>query len=82
VVTEALIEPWQAWGLPTDVQFDHDTPFQVAHQHPDVIGRVMCVCLSLGVIPVFVPPQGTGFQATIEGDGTCHVAITKVFGRY
>ena len=37
------------------------------HRHPDAIGRVMRLCLSLGVVPVFVPPRETGFQAMIEG---------------
>jgi hypothetical protein len=39
VVTDALLEPWQAWDLPTYAQFDTDTRFQGPHQHPDTIGR-------------------------------------------
>ena len=64
--TEALIEHWHAHGLPGYAQFDNDTIFQGAHTHPDVIGRVMRLCLSLGVVPVFVPPREMGFQAMIE----------------
>jgi len=63
---DALPEHWRAFGLPSYAQFDNDTRFQGPHQHPDVLGRVTRVCLSLGVVPVFVPPQETGFQATIE----------------
>ncbi len=64
--TEALIEHWRAFGLPSYAQFDNDTRFQGAHQFKDSIGRVVRMCLTLGVIPVFAPPRETGFQAAIE----------------
>ena len=62
----ALVAHWRAWGLPAYAQFDNDTRFQGPHQHPDVLGSVVRLCLSLGVIPVFAPPRETGFQAAIE----------------
>jgi len=64
---EALTERWRAAGLPAYAQFDNDTIFQGAHQHRDVVSRVMRLCLGLGVVPVFAPPRETGFQAAIEG---------------
>lgn len=63
---QALIGHWQRFGLPTYAQFDNDTVFQGPHHHPDTLGRVTRVCLSLGVVPVFTPPRETGFQAAIE----------------
>jgi transposase len=66
-VTEALVEHWRVCGLPGYAQFDNDTIFQGTHARPDVVGRVMRLCLSLGVVPVFVPPREPGFQAMIEG---------------
>jgi hypothetical protein len=63
---DALVEHWRAVGLPAYAQFDNDTIFQGPHQHADVVGRVMRLCLSLGVVPVFAPPRETGFQAAIE----------------
>ena len=63
---EALIAHWRTYGLPGYAQFDNDTIFQGTHTHPDVIGRVMRLCLSPGVIPVFVPPREMGFRAMIE----------------
>lgn len=63
---EKLLTHWQTQGLPDYVQFDNDTRFQGGHNHPDVVGRISRVCLSLGVTPVFVPPRETGFQAVIE----------------
>ena len=65
-VVEALIEHWRGVGLPSYAQFDNDTIFTGPHTHPDVVGRVMRLCLSLGVVPVFAPPRETGFQAMIE----------------
>ena len=53
--------------MPSSAQFDNDTIFTGPHTHPDTIGRVMRLCLSLGIVPVFVPPRETGFQAMIEG---------------
>jgi hypothetical protein len=63
---EALVGRWRADGLPGYAQFDNDTIFQGPHQHRDVVGRVMRLCLGLGVVPVFAPPRETGFQAAIE----------------
>jgi len=64
---ETLIEHWRSVGLPSYAQFDNDTIFTGPHTHPDTIGRVLRLCLSLGIVPVFVPPRETGFQAMIEG---------------
>lgn len=65
-IVDALQAHWRQHGLPTFAQFDNDVRFQGGHNHPDVIGRVMRLCLALGVTPVFVPPLETGFQAVIE----------------
>jgi len=65
-VVSAMLAHWREFGLPVYAQFDNDNVFQGPHHRPDVIGRVSRVCLSLGVIPVFVPPRETGFQAAVE----------------
>jgi hypothetical protein len=64
--TERIIEHWRAVGLPAYAQFDNDTRFQGPRMYPDSLGRVARLCLSLQVVPVYVPPQETGFQAAIE----------------
>lgn len=63
---ECLIEHWRMFGLPQFAQFDNDNRFTGPRQHPDAVGRVIRLCLSLGVTPVFAPPNETGFQAAIE----------------
>jgi putative transposase len=62
----SLTEHWRAVGLPGYAQFDNDMIFQGTHRYPDALGRIIRLCLSLGVVPVFVPPRETGFQAMIE----------------
>jgi len=65
-VSRSMVGRWQECGLPTYAQFDNDTRFQGPHQHKDVIGSVSRLALSLGVVPVFVPPREPGFQAAME----------------
>src|SRR5450432_1161226 len=65
-ILDALRAHWRRHGLPSFAQFDNDVRFQGGHNHPDVVGRVMRLCLALGVTPVFAPPLETGFQAVIE----------------
>jgi transposase len=65
-VMDSLLEHWREFGLPAYAQFDNDRIFTGAHARPDTFGRVIRMCLSLGVTPVFAPPRETGFQAAIE----------------
>lgn len=67
LVRGALVKHWRAWGLPAYAQFDNDTRFTGPHTHPDTIGTVIKLCLSLGVVPVFVPPREHGMQNAVEG---------------
>jgi len=66
IVVITLLEHWMKYGLPQYAKFDNDTIFQGAHQWPDSFGRVIRLCLQLGVTPVFAPPREPGFQAEIE----------------
>lgn len=65
-VLEALLRHWRRWGLPGFAQFDNDSRFLGPPCHADVLSRVVRVCLSLEITPVFAPPRETGFQAAIE----------------
>ena len=66
VVLECLQSHWRAYGLPNYAQFDNGTVFAGPHQYPDAVGRVMGLCLSLGVTPVFAVPREFGIQSAIE----------------
>jgi hypothetical protein len=65
-VVARVTEHWRAVGRPRYAQFDNDTCFQGAHQHADCISRVMRLCLSLDIVPVFTPVQEPSFQAVLE----------------
>lgn len=62
----ALEAHWRVHGLPGFAQFDNDTRFHGSHGYADLFGRLVRMCLSLAVVPVFAPPRETGFQASIE----------------
>jgi len=66
MTVQSLVAHWREVGLPGYAQFDNDMIFQGTHRYPDALGRVIRLCLSLEVVPVFVPPRETGFQAMIE----------------
>ena len=77
---ERVLAHWRAVGLPTYAQFDNDTRFQGPHHYRDVISRIMRLCLSLGVTPVFAPPREHGFQNAVESlNGRWQV---KVWNRF
>ena len=65
-VLDSLCAHWRAHGLPHYAQFDNDTIFQGPHHYADIFGRVVRLCLALGVTPVFAPPRELGLQAAIE----------------
>jgi transposase len=66
MVVDALVEHWRSVGLPAYAQFDNDNRFHGPRQYADTVKRVIRLCLSLGVTPVFAPPNETGFQAAVE----------------
>jgi hypothetical protein len=66
IVVQRLLEHWREHGTAHYAKFDNDTLFQGAHQWPDSFGRVIRLCLQLGVTPVFAPPREPGFQAEVE----------------
>jgi hypothetical protein len=78
-VLACLPEHWRRFGLPHYAQFDNDTRFQGSHSLPGRLGRVIHLCLCLGLIPVFAPPRETGFQAKIESFN--HLWQAKVWHR-
>jgi len=63
---DCLLQHWREVGLPQYAKFDNGTTFQGTHRWPDSFGRVIRMCLSLHVIPVFAPTLCRGFQADIE----------------
>jgi len=65
-IVTTLVAHWRDVGLPGYAQFDNDNRFQGPHQHADTLGRVIRLCLGLGIVPVFAPPREPGFQNGVE----------------
>ena len=63
---DSLSAHWRRFGLPAYAQFDNDRIFTGAHARPNTIGRVIRLCLNLGVTPVFAVPREHGPQSMIE----------------
>ena len=65
-----LVESWQVLGLPKIVQFDNEMSFtggRWAHR----LGRVVRLCLILGVQPWFIPfytPKRNGYVESFHGE--------------
>jgi len=80
VLTDCLAH-WRTHGCPDYAQFDNDSRFQGPHSHRNVLSRVMRLCLSLQVTPVFVPPHEFGLQAAIENfNGLWQRKVWQRFG--
>jgi hypothetical protein len=68
----ARLEHWRKWGKPDYAQFDNDRRFHGSHRHANLIGRVIKMCLGIGVVLVFAPIREPGLQngsSPIEIDG-------------
>jgi len=76
----ALAAHWQQWGAPAYLQMDNDTRFAGSSRAVRRLGRLIRFCLAAGVVPVFVPPRETGFQAAVESFNGLWQA--KVWQRY
>ncbi len=79
-IVTTLTAYWGEVGLPMYAQFDNDNRFQGPHQHADTLGRVVRLCLSLGIVPVFAPPREPGLQNAVEHLNGQWQA--KVWGRF
>ncbi len=50
-----LLSTWANLGLPFIQQVDNENAFCGGHTHPRVIGRVVRLCLFVGIEPLFIP---------------------------
>jgi len=46
---------WAKLGIPLIQQFDNENAFCGGHTHPRVMGRVVRLCLFVGIQPLFIP---------------------------
>ena len=54
-VIGSLLQNWQKLGLPCFIQFDNQQVFSGSDRRPRWLSRVIKLCLSLDIEPVFIP---------------------------
>lgn len=62
----ALLGVWKALGIPHYCQFDNQQVFSGSERHPRWFSKVIWLCLSVGIEPVFTPFREPWRMAEIE----------------
>jgi hypothetical protein len=65
-VITSLLESWQSLGIPCFAQFDNQQVFCGTERRPRWFSRVIRLCLSLGIEPLFIPFGEPWRNGTIE----------------
>jgi hypothetical protein len=65
-VIEALLTVWKSLGIPTYSQFDNQQAFSGSERRPRWFGKIIRLCLALGIEPVFVPYKEPWRMGEIE----------------
>ncbi len=69
-IVDFLIPAWQRLGLPDALQMDNALELRGSNRYPRSFGKVVRVCLDLGVEPIFIPPNEpwrNGFIENLNG---------------
>lgn len=62
----ALIDTWKKLGIPEFLQLDNELSFRGSNKYPHSLGKVIKLCLSLNIQPVFIPPAEPWRNGVIE----------------
>jgi putative transposase len=65
-ITDFLVAAWQQLGLPNVLQMDNALELRGSNRYPRSFGKVVHVCLDLGIEPLFVPPREPWRNGFIE----------------
>lgn len=65
-ISDFLISAWQALGIPRYLQVDNELSFKGSNRYPRTPGRVIRLCLYLGVEIIFIPEGEPWRQGVIE----------------
>jgi putative transposase len=52
---QSMIRLWKIIGIPDFLQMDNELTFWGSLRHPGAVGKLIRLCLSFGVTPVFIP---------------------------
>lgn len=65
-ILDFLIESWQKLERPKRLQMDNGLEFRGSNRYPRALGKLLRVCLDLGVEPVFIPIHEPWRNGVIE----------------
>ena len=76
---EHLLQTWQQLGVPDIAQFDNESAFSGGH-HPWVLGKVVRLCLYLGIEVLFIPLREADYNSPVETFN--HLWAQQFWGRH
>lgn len=65
-ICDGLIGFWKTVGTPDFLQMDNELAFWGSLKHPGAVGKVIRLCLLLGVTPVFIPQSEPWRNGVVE----------------
>jgi hypothetical protein len=74
-----LLQTWQQLGIPDVAQFDNESAFSGGN-HPWVLGRVVRLCLYLGIDVLFIPLGEADYNSPVETFN--HLWAQRFWGRH
>jgi transposase InsO family protein len=65
-IIDFLVGSWQKIGRPKRLQMDNGLEFRGSNRYPRSLGKLLRVCLDLGVEPIFIPTHEPWRNGVIE----------------
>ena len=65
-VVLALLDTWKSLGVPEFLQVDNELCFRGSNRYPHSLGKVVKLCLSMNMQPIFIPPSEPWRNGVIE----------------
>jgi hypothetical protein len=76
---EHLLQTWQQLGIPDVAQFDNESAFSGGN-HPWVLGKVVRLCLYMGIEVLFIPLGEPDYNSPVETFN--HLWAQQFWGRH
>ena len=65
-IIDFVVESWRKIGRPKKLQMDNGLEFRGSNRYPRSLGKLLRVCLDLGVEPIFIPTHEPWRNGVIE----------------
>lgn len=65
-IIDFVVASWQKMGRPKKLQMDNGLEFRGSNRYPRSLGKLLRVCLDLGVEPIFIPTHEPWRNGVIE----------------